>query len=337
MEKNTVYYFPEINRNGPRGKKGGTGNKGNKGPVGNQGVTGPIGDVGAKGDVGPRGVRGLKGDKGNIGTTGVAGQKGPVGDLYGVEYSKFFVQFGLNSINCADNLVVSVFTGATGCTGPTGSSGCTGSTGCSGPTGCTGATGCTGPTGSSGCTGSTGCSGPTGCTDATGCTGPTGSSGCTGSTGCSGPTGCISLNSYNLLPIKTYIYNDTDTDLTINYPNNIGFLNSIPCCECDTIQFNISQLSALGSKIYDSYSSRTLHLRIESYNPQTKTVTYSNWICIAENNKSIPLGQYLNTLTIFQGDIINIRYHFIGDENSSPIYFNSIDVSLNLKYPCKTV
>ena len=283
MEKNTVYYFPEINRNGPRGKKGGTGNKGNKGPVGNQGVTGPIGDVGAKGDVGPRGVRGLKGDKGNIGTTGVAGQKGPVGDLYGVEYSKFFVQFGLNSINCADNLVVSVFTGATGCTGPTGSSGCT------------------------------------------------------GSTGCSGPTGCISLNSYNLLPIKTYIYNDTDTDLTINYPNNIGFLNSIPCCECDTIQFNISQLSALGSKIYDSYSSRTLHLRIESYNPQTKTVTYSNWICISENNKSIPLGQYLNTLTIFQGDIINIRYHFIGDENSSPIYFNSIDVSLNLKYPCKTV
>ena len=96
MDKNIVYYFPEIDRKGPRGKKGLRGKKGPKGPMGEQGIKGIKGDVGYKGDYGPCGPRGIKGDKGIKGEIGAPGPQGLKGAMYKSDYVKYLIQYGLS-------------------------------------------------------------------------------------------------------------------------------------------------------------------------------------------------------------------------------------------------
>ena len=107
-DKQIIYYYPEINRDGPSGSKGIKGNKGNIGLTGDIGPIGKDGPQGIKGDFGKIGNKGNKGNKGEIGPIGRSGQKGDKGDS-GINGNKIINHYVQNSnlyLKLSDNNII---------------------------------------------------------------------------------------------------------------------------------------------------------------------------------------------------------------------------------------
>ena len=257
---------------GPAGPIGATGPEGPQGA--NVVVTGPTGATGLRGATGTTGPTGATGPAGATGLQGnsIVGSTGPQGDFGATGPTGATGPKGATgAIGLTGN--ASIIAGPTGSTGATGIRGATGITGATGPFGATGSTGA-GATGSTGI-GATGATGTRGATGSTGVPGNPGATGVVGPTGATGPLGATGPSQNNITPTIT-------TDINQNfYPVMLEGQTSTP------------KVPYVHGSIY--------------YNPQTKTLTTSNFAGRASSANYADLAEkYLTDIEYPVGTIVMI-------------------------------